>query len=325
MAEDDMPGCSKCQQKHHLAPVPESGQPLIDQPCMSCKKLRKTFEEVPDCHKRPLFNRSISCPVQGAIVSYLPEDGKLLNDFLSERESDDVITQPSDTKISISEEKEPLPRQPACRAKRQTIFNVCMCILLAVLIIICVITFVAHSGRSTGEGNDRHQPQAAVNSDLPRNATVAPHVHHRHCFSRTLLALDVSRLEQRDPDKPTNFVPFKIIASSDEIVSLSADRRTVIFNKPGEYHVDVEFIMDTYSMDGLQDNRPQQQNLCLNIPGRAQVCRPLILGRHMRLTQRVNAEVSVDSGQNLSVFVHNFKMLFPDPHLNTLKITTRHC
>lgn len=159
MAEDDMPGCSKCQQKHHLAPVPESGQPLIDQPCMSCKKLRKTFEEVPDCHKRPLFNRSISCPVQGAIVSYLPEDGKLLNDFLSERESDDVITQPSDTKISISEEKEPLPRQPACRAKRQTIFNVCMCILLAVLIIICVITFVAHSGRSTGEGNDRHQPQ----------------------------------------------------------------------------------------------------------------------------------------------------------------------
>lgn len=89
--------------------------------------------------------------------------------------------------------------------------------------------------------------------------------------------------------------------------------------------MDVEFIMDTYSMDGLQDNRPQQQNLCLNIPGRAQVCRPLILGRHMRLTQRVNAEVSVDSGQNLSVFVHNFKMLFPDPHLNTLKITTRHC
>lgn len=128
-----------------------------------------------------------------------------------------------------------------------------------------------------------------------------------------------------DPDKPTNFVPFKIIASSDEIVSLSADGRTIIFNKPGEYHVDVEFIMDTYSMDGLQDNRPQQQNLCLNIPGRAQVCRPLILSRHMRLTQRVNAEVSVDSGQNLSVFVYNFKMLFPDPHLNTLKITTRHC
>lgn len=320
-----MSGCFKCQQKHRLAPVPESGQPLIDQPCMSCKKLRKTFEEVPECRKRPSFNRSVSCPVQGAIVSYLPEDGKLLNDFLSGRESDDISTEPSDTKISISEENEPLPRQPACRAKRQTIFNVCVCVLLAVLIIFCVIIYVAQSGRSTREGNDHHQPQAAVNSELPRNATVAPHVHHRHCFSRTVLALDVSRLEQNDPDEPTSSVPFKIVASSDGIVSLSADRRTVIFNELGDYHVDVEFVMDTYSVDGLPDNGPHQQSLCLNIPGRTQVCRPLILGRHMRLTQRVNAEVSVDSGQNLSVFVHNLQMLYPDPHLNTLKITKRHC
>lgn len=166
MAEDDMSGCFKCQQKHRLAPVPESGQPLIDQPCMSCKKLRKTFEEVPECRKRPSFNRSVSCPVQGAIVSYLPEDGKLLNDFLSGRESDDISTEPSDTKISISEENEPLPRQPACRAKRQTIFNVCVCVLLAVLIIFCVIIYVAQSGRSTTEGNDHHQPQVRAREGL---------------------------------------------------------------------------------------------------------------------------------------------------------------
>lgn len=316
-----MPGCCKCQQKHRLAPVPESGQPLIDQTCMSCKKLRKTFEDVPECRKRPSFNRSLSCPVQGAVVSYIAQDETLINDYLSGKESNDVSPDSSDCKMSISVESEALSRIPACRG--QTIFNVCVCALLAVTI--GTIIYFVLSERSLRNRNDHHQPQAALNFDLPRNATVAPHIHHQHCFSQILFTLDVRKLQQNDSDEPTNPVPFKMVSSSGKMVNLTADGRTVIFNEPGDYHLDVEFIMDSYSADSLPDNRSHLQSLCLTIPGRTQVCRPLILGRHMRLTQRVHAGVSVDSGQNLSVFVQNLKMLYPDPDLNTLKITQRHC
>lgn len=54
-----------------------------------------------------------------------------------------------------------------------------------------------------------------------------------------------------DLDKFMNFVLFRIIVLLDEIVSLLVDGGIVIFNKFGEYYVDVEFIMDIYFMDGF--------------------------------------------------------------------------
>lgn len=54
-----------------------------------------------------------------------------------------------------------------------------------------------------------------------------------------------------DLDKLMNFVLFKIIVLLEEIVSLLVDGWIIIFNKFGEYYVDVEFIMDIYFMDGF--------------------------------------------------------------------------
>lgn len=54
-----------------------------------------------------------------------------------------------------------------------------------------------------------------------------------------------------DLDKLMNFVLFKIIVLLEEIVSLLVDGWIIIFNKFGEYNVDVEFIMDIYFMDGF--------------------------------------------------------------------------
>ncbi|XP_062619018.1 uncharacterized protein LOC134280585 [Saccostrea cucullata] len=315
MAAGDVPKCPDCQRKQTLSPVPESGQPLIEsKQCHSCRKLQKTFVELP---VRPLFARSVSCPAGSNVVSYEQND-EVLSALQTEEEDKDSSAGVTKVDFGANFDSESLPRQPAWRTVgKKIIVFVPIGLFLVVIVLICVV-FLGR--RTTGEG-PTYNILSPMNHGLTRNVTDSP--HHVHCTSHSSFLVDVSKPEVPD-NQPTN-VYFRLVNSSDNSVSLSGDGQTIHFNKPGLYDIDVDFIMDTYSLDSVSIERSYHQTLCLNITGRPPVCRPLIMREWMRLPLSVNAEVRVHKGQRVSVFVKNHKLLFPDPNENKLSIVKRYC
>ena len=153
-ADDSGPDCSECRQSRGLAPVPESGQPLIAPPCRSCKKLQKTFVELPAPNGRPAFNRSISCPVRGPstlnLFSFPPSDEKFILDHLSETADEDADTPKEKVpEISIAVDNEPSPSQPFCQCNQQNFLKVCVCIFFCLVLGgLIYFAIVWHLGRN---------------------------------------------------------------------------------------------------------------------------------------------------------------------------------
>ncbi|XP_061190065.1 uncharacterized protein LOC133197897 [Saccostrea echinata] len=319
MAAGDVPRCPECQQKQTLSPVPESGQPLIESKhCHLCRKLQKTFVDIP----RPAFNRSVSCPARSNVVSYVQQGGEPLSASLTDEEDKDDSEDVKKIDFGVNFCSESSPRQRVCRViSKQTVIFIAIGLFLVLIVLICVLFYGVFSGRSSQGEGPTHNTPSPLNHGLTRNVTVFP--HHQHCTSHSLFLVDVSKPKASDNQSTT--VSFRLVNSSDNSVSLSEDGQTIHFNKAGLYDIDVDFIMDTYSLDSVSQDRSYHQTLCLNITSRPPVCRPLIMREWMRLPLSVNAKVRAHYGQRLSVFVKNHKILFPDPNGNMLSIVKRYC
>lgn len=175
-ADDSGPDCSECRQSRGLAPVPESGQPLIAPPCRSCKKLQKTFVELPAPNGRPAFNRSISCPVRGPstlnLFSFPPSDEKFILDHLSETADEDADTPKEKVpEISIAVDNEPSPSQPFCQCNqrnRQNFLKVCVCIFFCLVLGGLVYFAISgHLGRNDHPQGTQVSGHCVMQSRLP--------------------------------------------------------------------------------------------------------------------------------------------------------------